>query len=62
MSEINKQKQCKAPVQNSPLERKATYQVDGKSFIVTPVFRQKGTETLGSVLVKLMRTDHAKNH
>lgn len=62
MSKINKQKQCQAPMPTSPLERKSTYHVDGKSFIVTPVFRQEGTETLGSVLVKLMRTEHAQDH
>ncbi len=47
---------------NKSLERPSTYKVDGKSFIVTPVFRQEGCETLGSVLVKLMQADNAYNH
>lgn len=62
MSEINKLKQCHAPVLSSPLEHQSTYQVEGKSFIVTPVFRQEGMETLGSVLVKLMRMESAQDH
>lgn len=40
------------------LDRESTYHVDGKSFIVTPVFlQQEGKETLGSVLLKLIQTD-----
>ena len=62
MGEINQQKQDHAVASKQLLERKTTYQVNGKSFIVTPVFRQEGTETLGSVLVKLMRTDHPHEH
>ena len=62
MSEINIQKQSQAPMKNSPLERQSTYHVSGKSFIVTPVFRQQGKETLGSVLVKLIQTDYIQDH
>ena len=47
----------KPSASNNPLERTSAYQVNGKSFIVTPVFRQDSYETLGSVLVTLMRTD-----
>lgn len=39
------------------LHRKSTYQVQGKKFIVTPIFAQTGSETLGSVLLKLMKNE-----
>lgn len=45
---------------NQQLCRSSTYNVDGKRFIVTPVFRQNSKETLGSVLLKLMRTEAIK--
>lgn len=45
--------------QSNVLERQATYHVNGKSFVVTPVFRSDTSETLGSVLVKLMRGEHS---
>lgn len=43
------------------LDRKSTYHVDGKNFVVTPVFRQEGAETLGSVLLKLIQTESMKS-
>lgn len=45
------------PAQCSPLEKHSTYQFDGKSFIVTLVFRKEGPETVGTVLLKLMQTE-----
>lgn len=39
------------------LEKSSTYNVDGKKFIVEPVFRQDGHETIGTILVKLMQSD-----
>lgn len=41
------------------IEASSTYQVDGKVFIVTPVFRDESSETLGDILLKLMRTENA---
>ncbi|MFT8888047.1 MAG: hypothetical protein ABF904_04445 [Ethanoligenens sp.] len=41
----------------NPLEKSSTYKIDGKAFIVEPVFRQDGSETLGTILVKLMKAD-----
>ena len=35
----------------------ATYQVEGKTFIVEPVFQSEGQETIGTVLLKLMQSD-----
>ncbi len=39
------------------LDKTSTYQVGGKTFVVEPVFRQDGNETIGTILVNLMRTD-----
>lgn len=35
----------------------ATYQVDGRQFIVEPVFQTNGQETIGMVLLKLMNSE-----
>ena len=46
----------------SSLEDKSTYQIEGKSFVVTPVFREDGHETLGEVLLRLMQAENALPH
>jgi hypothetical protein len=35
----------------------ATYIIEGKTFIAEPVFRNEGQETIGTVLIKLMKND-----
>lgn len=59
MYDVNRMTQIKAPMppKDNSLERTSTYTVDGKSFIVTPVFQQESGESLGSVLLKLMTDD-----
>lgn len=44
---------------SNSIEDSSTYQVDGKVFIVTPVFRNEASETLGDILLKLMKTENA---
>ncbi len=39
------------------LNKSSTYKVDGKTFIVEPVFQEDGHDTLGTILIKLMRAD-----
>ncbi len=39
------------------LAQKSIYQVDGKTFVVEPVFKPDAMETVGTILVNLMRTD-----
>jgi len=39
----------------------ATYEVSGRHFIVQPVFSQTAGDTIGSVLVRLMRADAENN-
>ena len=38
------------------LNRKTTYTVDGRRFVVTPVFRDGG-ESFGSILMRMMKAD-----
>ena len=44
---------------SNSIEDSSTYQVDGKVFIVTPVFRDEASETLGDILLKLIKTENA---
>lgn len=39
------------------LDNTSTYKVDGKTFIVEPVFQKDGHDTLGTILMRLMRAD-----
>jgi len=39
------------------LESPTTYTVKGKVFIVEPVFKTDGKETIGDVLMRLMKSD-----
>lgn len=39
------------------LDKPSTYKVDGKTFIVEPVFQTEGYDTLGTILIRLMRAD-----
>lgn len=51
-----KAKQAKS----SPLDQETTYHVNGRSFIVQPVFKQGNTNSLGDVLLRLMQADCEK--
>ncbi len=41
----------------SCLDKTSTYKVNGKIFIVEPVFQTDGHDTLGTILIRLMRAD-----
>lgn len=41
----------------NPLEETRTYTVEGKTFIVEPVFKKDSTDTVGSILMRLMQSD-----
>ncbi len=43
------------------LEAQTTYTVSGKQFVVTPVFCQNKKETLGEILLALMKSDIDKS-
>ena len=36
------------------LDAEMTYQINGTSFVVQPIFKEKSSETLGSVLLRLI--------
>jgi len=50
-------KNRKPPGTFEQLNKPTTYNVEGKTFIVEPVFKQDTMETIGTILVNLMRTD-----
>ena len=52
-----KSKQAKS----SPLDKQTTYHIDGRSFIVQPVFKQGTANSLGDVLLRLMQADCEKS-
>ena len=39
------------------LDEKTTYRFGNRSFVVEPVFRQDGPDTLGSILLRLMKSE-----
>lgn len=41
----------------SPLEDTRTYTVQGKTFIVKPIFKEGAKETVGTVLLRLIQSD-----
>ena len=41
-------------VNDKVLDAEFTYQVNGTSFVVQPILKEKSSETLGSVLLRLM--------
>ncbi len=45
---------------NPPLNEKTTYRYGNRSFVVEPVFKEEGPETLGDILLRLMKADSEK--
>ena len=41
----------------NPLDEQTTYHIGNRSFVVEPVFKEEGTDTLGSVLLRLMKEE-----
>ncbi len=42
------------------LDKSSTYKVDGRTFIVEPVFQMDGRDTLGTILIRLMKADTSR--
>ena len=40
-----------------PLDAPSTYNVEGRTFVVQPVFQEAGETTLATLLLNLMRAD-----
>jgi hypothetical protein len=51
------QQQGKSERESLPAKEQVTYRIDGKTFVVQPVFKKDKSETIGAILVKLMRAD-----
>ena len=47
----------KAGTSNKSLDEKTAYRFGNRSFVVEPVFRQDGPNTLGSILLLLMKSE-----
>ena len=39
------------------IDKVSTYKVEGKNFIVQPVFQPEGQETIGTILLRLMQAE-----
>ncbi|OUN14263.1 hypothetical protein [Flavonifractor sp. An91] len=49
-------KQPPAP-KNKELASSATYHIQGRTFLVEPIFQEEGAETLTSLLLNLLRAE-----
>ena len=47
--------------ENDVLNEKTTYCIGNRSFIVEPVFKEDAPDTLGSVLLRLMKAEVEKS-
>lgn len=61
LSESNNGKMPGASGQN-PLEDTRTYTIQGKTFIVEPVFKEDTGETVGTILLRLIQSDLSLIH
>lgn len=46
--------------EKNPLDAKTTYHIGNRSFVVEPVFKEESPDTLGSVLLRLMKSESEK--
>ena len=54
------EKQVKAGEKtNTQLKEKTTYHVGNRSFVVEPVFKEESQNTLGEILLRLMKNEFA---
>ena len=42
---------------NNPLDEQTTYRFGNRSFVVEPVFQKESPDTLGSILLRLMKAE-----
>ena len=59
MRDHNSVSSGKKPQENS-LKEKTTYRFGNRSFVVEPVFKEESPDTLGSVLLRLMKAENEK--
>ena len=46
--------------EKNTLDAKTTYHIGNRSFVVEPVFKEESPDTLGSVLLRLMKSESEK--
>ena len=46
--------------EKNPLDAKTTYHIGNRSFVVEPVFKEESPDPLGSVLLRLMKSESEK--
>ncbi len=46
--------------QDNPLKEETTYRFGNRSFVVESVFKEESPDTLGSVLLRLMKAENEK--
>ena len=47
----------KYPTSAKPMDASESYQVEGRTFVVQPVFQESGDVTLATLLLNLLRAD-----
>lgn len=57
----NKLPDAPKQAKNPPLDQETTYHINGRSFVVQPVFKQENANSLGEVLLRLMQADCEKS-
>lgn len=45
------------PMEKGSIQQISTYTVDGRRFVVTPVFSDKGRDTIGTILIRLLKSE-----
>lgn len=55
--EATKRDSARDTSRTDPLDKKSTYTVSGRRYVVTPVFRDNGGEALDSILMRMMKAD-----
>lgn len=48
------------PACNCPLEETTTYHIEGRSFVVQPVFKTENANAIGDILLRLMLAEYEK--
>lgn len=56
---MNNPKESKTEMQDK-MKKPSTYEVDGRRFIVTPVFNENGHESFSELLLRLIKKEVAK--
>ena len=62
---MKRETRCEAVMdaaEQNTMEKRTTYVVAGKRFVVTPVFNNNGSDSFGSILMRLMTAEVTAVH